>query len=629
MTRYPSDLKITVEDFRRSGWKDAIGSIKRQGYWSLWQAFSAAATDAIEEGKVQEGKVLWLLADACSMKLNCSSVNEPFNAMLITHEGRSALPQDFAAEDVTVFAEAVEEVENVWLKARLCDLVWHLKRPRDSKFALMAIDAYIAIPLNIGSWVEDGSSSWDRAITLGKMLRSGAGSRITTIEAALIGTLKRATSKNGVIGLKVADLLEKHRLGEGREIELATKLEKLGKRIATNGNQGLARQFFDGAGKWFKRCADKEKTAEMVSAAAETFVKEAKARLSSPDPSNLVAARFYEQAILKLRHIPKAQRQALKVEQRIAKLYAKMTIANEKSVEEMELISSGPIDVSEIVKNSISRVEGKRVVEAFTEFASIDRGANRKEIKENSEKMLREGLVQTLFGATQVSRDGRVIGKRPPVGNGNIPDETLWAEMVKEYGIRLDLVTRSSIWPALRILQLEHTLTEDDFISLAESSPAVPPGRAKFFGKALFAGYDNDFVSALHLLVPQIENLVRFHLKNVGAKTTNIDINGIENENGLSTLADMPEMESVFGENLAFEIKAVYCTSCGPNLRNEIAHGLIEWDTCFSPYSVYAWWLGFRIIFNTYLNFQRRHESGKPSENQDRQPQEPASGQKD
>ena len=451
---------------------------------------------------------------------------------------------------------------------------------------------------------------------------------MTTIEAALICALKKCTSKNGVIGLKVADLLEKHRLGGGREIELAKKLERLGKRAARDKKYTLAQQFFDGAAKWFKRGNDKEKTAEMVSVAAETFVKEAKARLSSADPSNMVAARFFEQAILKLRQIPKAQRPALKVDQRIAKLHTKMTIANVKSLEEMELISSGPIDISEIVKDSVSRVEGKTAVEAFTEFANIDPGANKNELRKHSEQMLREGIVASLFGATHMSRDGRVIGKRPPIDRDTIPDATLWAEMVKEYGVRVDLVVKGCIWPALGVLQLEHRLSEDDFVALAESSLAVPPGRAKFFGKALFAGYDNDFVSSLHLLVPQIENLVRFHLKNIGAKTTNIDMNGIENENGLSTLADLPEMENIFGEDLSFEIKAIFCSSSGPNLRNEVAHGLVEWDNCFSPYSVYAWWLGFRIIFNTYLSFKRRYEAAKKSDKQEgEEVQGPASDQ--
>ena len=61
----------------------------------------------------------------------------------------------------------------------------------------------------------------------------------------------------------------------------------------------------------------------------------------------------------------------------------------------------------------------------------------------------------------------------------------------------------------------------------------------------------------------------------------------------MSTLIELPEVEQVFGKNLAFELKALYCDPFGPNLRNELAHGLLEENACVSTYAVYAWWLAF------------------------------------
>jgi hypothetical protein len=174
--------------------------------------------------------------------------------------------------------------------------------------------------------------------------------------------------------------------------------------------------------------------------------------------------------------------------------------------------------------------------------------------------------------------------------------------MIRDYGILVSIVVQGDIWPALEVLLLEHRLREADFIALANQSPIVPKGRAGLFGKALFKGYDRDFVSALHLLIPQIEHLVRVHLKQAGAKTTNLDKDGIENENGMSTLMDLPEAEQVFGKDLAFELKTLFCDAFGPNLRNELAHGLLDEDACHSPFAIYAWWLGLRLVFNTWWN---------------------------
>jgi hypothetical protein len=99
--------------------------------------------------------------------------------------------------------------------------------------------------------------------------------------------------------------------------------------------------------------------------------------------------------------------------------------------------------------------------------------------------------------------------------------------------------------------------------------------------------------------------MVRFHLKAAGVKTTNLDEDGIENENGLSRLAGFPETAKIFGDDLAFEIKALFCDPRGPNLRNEAAHGLLDYDASESIYGVYAWWLTLKVVFSTFWNAMR------------------------
>jgi hypothetical protein len=89
-------------------------------------------------------------------------------------------------------------------------------------------------------------------------------------------------------------------------------------------------------------------------------------------------------------------------------------------------------------------------------------------------------------------------------------------------------------------------------------------------------------------------------------KTTTLDSKGIETENALGSLMDLEETEMVFGEDLAFEIRSLFCDPFGPNLRNEVAHGLLDDGACRSTYSVYAWWFGLKLVFNTYWNAARQ-----------------------
>ena len=174
--------------------------------------------------------------------------------------------------------------------------------------------------------------------------------------------------------------------------------------------------------------------------------------------------------------------------------------------------------------------------------------------------------------------------------------KAVWADMVKHYTMMIGPIVTGFIWPALEVLRLEHRFCEEIFVVIGNESHLVPPGRERLFGKALFAGYDGDFVSALHLLVPQIEDMVRWHLKARGVKTTTLDSKGIETENALGTLMESSETNQVFGEDMAFEFKALLCDPFGPNVRNELAHGLLDYEACESAYAVYAWWLGLRIM---------------------------------
>ena len=89
-------------------------------------------------------------------------------------------------------------------------------------------------------------------------------------------------------------------------------------------------------------------------------------------------------------------------------------------------------------------------------------------------------------------------------------------------------------------------------------------------------------------------------LKSDGPITTVLE-KGIKEENGLDTLVDLPEMGNVFGEDLAFEIHALFCDHLGPNFRNDVAHGLVDDPGSESPASIYAWWFLLKPVLDDQL----------------------------
>lgn len=268
----------------------------------------------------------------------------------------------------------------------------------------------------------------------------------------------------------------------------------------------------------------------------------------------------------------------------------------------MGIISAPSIDISDMVNQSIEHVSGKRSTEeALMYFTGLYSGPKYKNLIESAQNSLQRSVIGRLFGSSHFSSDGRVIAKVPAINSSTGEDDhayqaALQREIQQQFSLEIQLVVNGRIMPALSQLLKEHRFKREQVIATCRYSPIVPQGREQLLGYAIWLGFEREFGAAIHLLCPQVEHIVRTQLKKCGAHTSNIDREGIENENGLSTLMELPEALSLYGEDLTFEIKSVFTDALGFNLRNAVAHGLLNDSDSLSIQSVYAWWLVLRLV---------------------------------
>ena len=176
--------------------------------------------------------------------------------------------------------------------------------------------------------------------------------------------------------------------------------------------------------------------------------------------------------------------------------------------------------------------------------------------------------------------------------------------MIDAQQYRIGLTVAGLIIPAWTALTNNHRLRVELFRDLTRKSPLVPAGRADSIAQALYYGYCGDFFTAAQLLAPQVENIVRVQLVNSGVHTRQFD-DGVQTEVGLSSLMERKAIDEILGEDIAFEIRALFCTSLGPNLRNEYAHGLVGDEGRSSSAAIYCWWLTWKILdwdFSNHLH---------------------------
>jgi hypothetical protein len=320
----------------------------------------------------------------------------------------------------------------------------------------------------------------------------------------------------------------------------------------------------------------------------------------------MVANSFYENAIQAYRSIPTRYREGYSVSDKISQIRKKISKTGKASLGEMGLIKTPGVDLSDSVESSIAHVAGKQTLEeALMYFAGLYSGPEFKVLQSCAKESMQVSILGNLCGSTHMSGDGRVVGKIPPMNlnaGEDDPDNkaVLNQQIQQQFRIETQLVVEGQILPALTQIIMEHRVTKELLKALCHHSPIVPVDREYLLGHAFWLGFERDFSSAIHLLCPQVEHIIRIKLKEAGALTSNIDREGIENENGLSTLMDLPEAIAVFGEDLCFEIKSIFTNSFGPNLRNEVAHGLLNDSPSIS--AVYAWWMVLRLVIHSLLS---------------------------
>jgi len=590
--KYNLELTIGLEDFQNSNYEEIIKTSKREDYTAYWTVLSTEAKKEIELGNEKKGKVLWLLSDICSLMLNPKSLQEPYSPYIVmVNGGKSVDSKDFTDNDIKFFEDIVDECNDFRLQARIADILWLIKKKKNIKHLELAVENYMKFPMDIDNFHKDSDKCIERAIRLIILSKRP----IDNIQKFLLQVFTDSKLEDNFHCTHINDLLLIAKINIEDNLEVIEKLESFAEEFEIKGDHWRAREYNQSARTWFTRTNNTQNINRLTVKIAENFVGEANSRKDS----QMVAAKFYENAIQEYRLVPTKDRAEYNVEDRLHEIYQLMVQSNQLATGELQLMQTDPIDISELISGAITRIKNKDIDKAIVSLANISRNSDFKRLKQSAEKHLGSSLSR-LFGATYYSADSRVIAKT----NGGLEQSgedyelQLEAQIQQEYSIDIDLSIQGSIYPAFEQFLLEHTISKEYIISICLNSSIVPRDRAMLWAEGLYFGFENNFLVTTHLLIPQIEHLIRVLLKQAGVKTSVLEPTGIEMEKGLSTLIDEPKLEELISKNMIYEFKSLLTKSIGYNLRNNIAHGLSSYNTFFSAQAIYLWWFVLKLVVN-------------------------------
>lgn len=559
---------------------------------SLFRIHSILKNIATNETNTKLRKSLFLLSNICSPMIDLESRNDPFQPFMTWGNKRSFLPIDLTDEEILYLSSILDEDLSPILKARIADILWTYLKPKNKKYSEIAIENYISMDVFKDFFQPDIYVFWERAAMLAKQAKNN--SLIEKIKSKLLEEIENPSTNWDFHLLKIIEIFDNTDLDKERNHKLAEKLLEKQKEFNHKQQFHIVEKYLELAAKLFKKSGNTEDSYKSLALLSQAIENHGDYRKNE---SAIVANSFYKLAFQRYREIPNSYRSTLQIDQKLDTVQEKITQSGLLITDELQLISTEQINISELQEQSITHVKDKQTAfESLLYFSGVS-SCNFESIWKSTENNINNFPISSLFGATSVSTDGRKISSIPPLAlDGNNRDEVIPKKAIKNFGIHMHLAVEGCILPALNQIQKEHLFPKEFLIQLCKLSAIVPEKREILVANALYQGFEWDFRSAIHLLAPQVENMIRQRLKQNGLVTTHTAQNDIENEIGLSSLVNLDGAREILGDDLWFELQAVFTDSLSANLRNEVGHGLLDDETSNSLYSVYAWWMVLRLV---------------------------------
>lgn len=570
--------------------------------------FGKAAAEAEKKGTISAAQTYRFLQQVTGLNPTFDNPQEPYGPSFRGNGRRSLIPSDLTKDDLVAIRQALKATHNPALRARLLDLLWTLEK--DHVACGEAVESYIASAQLLNTeenWVLAGTQ-YQRALQLAAKL-----GRTKDLYSKAIQSLRAAIktafgeSPNAKTELRCHRFLKLlEQFDRGDFSEFAQIAFAMAENAAKRGDFYDARHYWEIEADFHKRMKnqDSEKAARLKG--AESLVFEAEKRINEDPKGALVATTFLADGIEALRRAGAAQ-------ERIQELRQRLVEYQFQSTGEMGSYST-EVDISKVVDAAQEHVKNRPWQEALFRFALGRPLTNITSIRESVLKSVKEHPLTHLVSRSIVDEKGRTTKIR-----GSLLNLT-GDELEKEIEAEMFWHCSQFVWPIrvsgfieparLQILN-DHHPTLMDLAGIVYNNPFVPPEHEGIFLRGIHAGFHGDFLVSSHLLVPQIENSIRFLLETNGVDVSNLLSDGTQPVKILGPLFDMPETKQLLGESLWFELRGLLIEKTGNDFRNMVAHGFVSEAECYSVPAITIWWLVVRLCAIPVYKRLQQEESMK------------------
>ena len=187
------------------------------------------------------------------------------------------------------------------------------------------------------------------------------------------------------------------------------------------------------------------------------------------------------------------------------KLCGVLTALGHKTVEDMKTFSAEIKIPDEKVDLYLKAMTEGTLFDVLTRIAGLFL-PDPDQLENQVANLTKDALIQHLTSQSIFDHEGRTVAK---IGSA---DDDLSGQIVMQLSQNMQL-SAGFLRMVIEKLQADLSPTLDDFLDYLFASPVFDPARRKMIAKGLEAYLQGDCLVATHVLVPQIENVLRYLLR--------------------------------------------------------------------------------------------------------------------
>jgi Domain of unknown function (DUF4209) len=599
------DLTPKLEDFANTPWEMVIQQIENGTCDDYYSHFLKEMRRAAEEGNRSSEAVFALLAALTSFHPNLEKHEQPFGPLMVMGGSRSAIPDDLTPAHLETLEQLLPSVKNDDLRARIADVLWVQIRPRKFQFAQDAVAAYLetfrrlADPEPVQA-VERLERAFQLAASLGK--KNESFNKVTAEADQALKTLDPEDSS--YLPRRILELFEKFSAGDAGSLakSAATRAVK----AEADKDWETARSFWELKVRWDRKLGEGEAEIASLDAIANTLEQEAEAILGSSDQNYFFAGEILQQTVEAYRRAPGRAAEERRIHLRLLEV-------QKQSRAQLQTLTK-EVDISEMTERSREVVRGKSLREALLLLPFVATLPNYERLRQSVIQKIQKHPVLFLFSALHLDEEGRVSSRRPSMLSDDPKEReaVILAEIYQDMRWHRELSVAGQIEPVRTQILLDHNPRLEDIAGLLRHTPFVPEDRILLLSRGIYDGLIGDFLSASHILVPQVENSIRYVLHQAGAVTSTLTSEGTQEGYDLNRFLYLPKAKEVFGVDVVYDMRGLLVEKVGSNLRNGMLHGLLSDGRFFTSDVVYLWWLVVRLCL--LPRALHEHEAKKESQ---------------